>query len=67
MWAGVYAGVTGQWLRWYDASGNWVPTKQERLLQAEQQIEEANQRADREQQRAELWAAKLRDLGIDAD
>ena len=54
-------------MRWYNAAGDWMPTKQKRLLQAEQQIEEANQRTDREQQRAELLAAKLRDLGIDTD
>jgi Uma2 family endonuclease len=67
IWKGVYQGVTGQWLRWYDATGNWVPTKQERLIQAQQQTEVANQRADREQERAELLAAKLRNLGIDVD
>jgi Uma2 family endonuclease len=60
IWEGVYEGIAGQWLRWYDVTGNWVPTKQELLLKSTQQLEEANQRAD-------LLAAKLRELGVDID
>jgi hypothetical protein len=26
LWTGSYFGVAGQWLRWYDRSGNWVGT-----------------------------------------
>ncbi len=72
VWTGVYEDVEGQWLCWYDAAGNWVPPKQERILKAEQRADEAEkkvvqeqQRADQERQRAELLAAKLRELGID--
>lgn len=25
-WTGVYEGVEGQWLCWYDATGNWIPS-----------------------------------------
>jgi Uma2 family endonuclease len=53
VWSGVYKGVEGQWLCWYDRSGNWIPSEQARILKAEQ--------------RAELLAAKLRELGIDVD
>jgi hypothetical protein len=53
VWTGAYEDVEGQWLCWYDAAGNWVPSKQERILKAEQ--------------RADLLAAKLRELGIDVD
>ncbi len=67
VWTGVYEGVAGQWLRWYDLAGNWVLTRQEQVIRAEQQTMESNQRADREQARAELLAAKLRELGIDLD
>jgi hypothetical protein len=28
LWNGSYFGVAGQWLRWYDRSGNWVGTDQ---------------------------------------
>jgi Uma2 family endonuclease len=53
VWAGVYKGVEGQWLCWYDAAGNWVLSEGERVLKAEQ--------------RADLLAAKLRELGVDVD
>jgi Uma2 family endonuclease len=74
VWSGVYEDVEGQWLRWYERSGAWVPTKQERVALSEQRAENAEQRAgDAEQragdaeQRAERLAAKLRELGIEAD
>jgi Uma2 family endonuclease len=60
VWNGVYKGVEGQWLCWYDAAGNWVLSEQERTLQAEQRAESA-------EQRAELLAAKLQELGIDVE
>jgi Uma2 family endonuclease len=53
VWTGVYKGVEGQWLCWYDAAGNWILSEGERVLKAEQ--------------RADLLAAKLRELGIDVD
>jgi Uma2 family endonuclease len=53
VWTGIYRGVEGQWLCWYDAAGNWVLSEQERTLNAEQ--------------RAESLAAKLRELGIDVE
>lgn len=52
LWEGDY-GAWGRWLRWYDAAHVWVPTPQERALEAER--------------RAELLAAKLRSLGVDPD
>jgi Alanine-zipper, major outer membrane lipoprotein len=81
VWNGIYKGVEGQWLCWYDAAGNWVLSEQERILKAKQQAENAEQRAknaekraanaeqlvDRERQRADLLATKLRELGIDVD
>jgi Uma2 family endonuclease len=81
IWSGFYQGTKSQWLRWYDRSGNWIPTHEEKELLARQEAQEANQlaaqereRADREQQRAEgaeqrakLLAARLRDLGVDVD
>ncbi len=60
VWIGTYRGVEGQWLRWYDAAGNWVPFEQERTLKAEQRAESA-------ELRAELLATRLRELGLDVD
>jgi Uma2 family endonuclease len=74
VWIGSYANVEGQWLRWYDSAGHWIPTEQERRISAEQQASEAReaasgarQEADRERQRADLLAAKLKELGINID
>ena len=39
-----------QWLRWYDAQGNWIPTPTEA---AQQQAETAQQQAEAAQQRVE--------------
>jgi Uma2 family endonuclease len=37
LWQGEYKGITRQWLRWYDATGNWVLTDTEvALARAEQ-------------------------------
>ncbi|GET38835.1 hypothetical protein LYNGBM3L_39500 [Microseira wollei NIES-4236] len=41
LWQGEYNGITRQWLRWYDASGNWIPTDGERAEQAEARAEQA--------------------------
>ncbi|MCL1466213.1 Uma2 family endonuclease [Argonema galeatum] len=40
VWQGEFEGISRRWLRWYDASGNWVPTdaeleRQKRLELAE--------------------------------
>jgi Uma2 family endonuclease len=74
IWSGFYQGSRGQWLRWYDRAGNWIPTLEEKELLANQRADLERQRAekamedaDRERQRADLLAAKLRELGIDVD
>lgn len=33
LWQGEYGDVERQWLRWYDAEGNWILTKAERLAE----------------------------------
>jgi Uma2 family endonuclease len=53
IWTGIYMNQSLPWLRWWDDQGN--------LLLA------AEERADREQQRADRLAAKLRELGIEPD
>jgi Uma2 family endonuclease len=74
LWNGSYFGVAGQWLRWYDRSGNWVGTDREQLLQAQQEVtvaqqeaEMAKQQKEDAEQRAARLAAKLRELGIEPD
>jgi Uma2 family endonuclease len=41
VWSGMYAGTEGLWLRWYDASGVWIPTEAEARQTAVQQVQEA--------------------------
>jgi Uma2 family endonuclease len=36
VWDGLYQGKNGQWLRWYDGAGEWIPTEAE-ARQTEQQ------------------------------
>jgi hypothetical protein len=53
IWQGLYQAVEGQWLRWYNAGGNWLETDAER--------------ANRQTERADRLAERLRSLGIDPD
>jgi Uma2 family endonuclease len=67
LWSGRYQGVASQWLRCYDAQGEWIATPAERAEQAQQQIAQAQQQAIQERQRAERLAAQLRALGIEPE
>jgi Uma2 family endonuclease len=58
LWYGSYQSVTRLWLRWYDASHEWIPTL------AEQTVQERHKN-DQQQHQIERMAAKLRELGID--
>ncbi len=50
LWQGRYHGVDRLWLRWYDQSGQWIPSD---LELARERAEQEQQRAELEQQRAE--------------
>ena len=43
LWQGEYRGCTRQWLRWYDAEGDWIPTEAER-----ERIEKGRERMAKE-------------------
>jgi Uma2 family endonuclease len=60
IWSGEYHGYTADWLRGWDRHGRLLPTADERG-------EAAFLQAERERQRAERLAAKLRELGVDPD
>ena len=53
VWSGRYSGIAGEWLRWYDAAGNWLPSAAERAEQAAHQAKQADQRAEQATQQAE--------------
>ncbi len=65
VWKGTYDEVDYQWLRWYDATGKWIPTAMELAVKERHRATQAEQRATQAEQRAEQLAAKLRELGID--
>jgi hypothetical protein len=69
-----YAGVTREWLYWYDEDGKRYPTPNERIEQESQRAQQESQRAQQESQRAvrseqrvEELTRRLRELGVDPD
>ena len=60
IWQGIYKNVELPWLRWWDNAGKLLPTPEEVAL-AEKQ------RAEAEKQRADLFKAKLLELGVDPE
>jgi Uma2 family endonuclease len=81
LWDGEYDDVHDRWLRFVDADGRLLPTRQECVVlagraasQADQRAEDANlraeqatERAEQATERAERLAARLRELGLDPD
>jgi Uma2 family endonuclease len=53
IWSGLYQGGRGLWLRWYDRSGNWIPTLEEKELLADQRADLERQRAEKAREDAE--------------
>jgi Putative restriction endonuclease len=64
---GNYAGVTREWLYWYDEAGRRYPTPNERVQLEAQRAQQEAQRAAISEQRAEQLAQRLRELGVDPD
>lgn len=64
LWQGSFAGVEREWLRWYDASGRWLPTEVE---QERERTEQERQRAEQAERRATALAAQLRALGVEPE
>ena len=60
IWAGEFENRQDRWLRWCNASGDILPTGDERAQTAEQRAQTAEQRAQR-------LAEQLRSLGIEPD
>lgn len=60
IWQGEFEGITAPWLRWCDGNRQLILTGQERAATE-------SRRATAEAQRADLLAAKLRELGVDPD
>jgi Uma2 family endonuclease len=75
LWEGMYGGVSGVWLRWFDTRTKLLlPTGWERATEEEKRTEQERKRAEQERKRADsaearaaALAAKFRELGIDPD
>lgn len=64
LWWGEFQHITRQWLRWYDAQGNWILTEAQRERQAKERERQAK---EKERERADKLAQKLREMGINPD
>jgi hypothetical protein len=64
---GNYAGVTREWLYWYDETGRRYQTPNERVQQEAERARQEAQRAAISEQRVEQLAQRLRALGVDPD
>jgi Uma2 family endonuclease len=74
IWQGTRLGLNINWLRWWDEAGNLLLWSSEQAELERQRAEAEKQRAEaaiaeleRERQKKEILAAKLRELGIDPD
>jgi Uma2 family endonuclease len=63
LWQGEYQGITRKWLRWLDTDGNWIPTPEENLVEAEAKVAQLKQ----SEEKAARLAQRLRQLGVDPD
>ncbi len=52
IWSGVFEGVPSHWLRWCDASGNWLLTDTEQERAAKEQAQVATEQAQAQLQQA---------------
>jgi Uma2 family endonuclease len=59
LWQGNYQGIERLWLRWYDATGNWISTPAERAEQEQKQRELTEQEVQQERQQRELTEQEL--------
>lgn len=66
-WQGKKENRQGEWLRWWDGSGNLLLWGIERVEQERLEAEQARQQAEQERLRAERLAARLRSLGVDPE
>ena len=66
VWSGTYQGFPADWLRAWE-SGRLVPTPEEQNDLERQRSEHEYRRAETEKHRAEKFAARLRELGVDPD
>lgn len=62
LWQGDYTGITRPWLRWYDASGNWIPTDAE---EAQARAQDAEVRASQAELQLQQVVRNLLQSGME--
>ncbi|MBI4749676.1 MAG: Uma2 family endonuclease [Acidobacteria bacterium] len=67
LWQGLYFGFDLPWMRWWSREGELLPTGDERAIRAEAEAKQAQAEREAAESRAQLFAEKLRELGIDPD
>jgi Uma2 family endonuclease len=74
VWSGRYQRVEGEWLRWYDGLGDWIPTNAERAAMAEEratialaQLQTAEAQITTETQALREAIPRLKALGLSAE
>jgi DNA-directed RNA polymerase specialized sigma24 family protein len=63
-WSGRHQGAEGQWLRWYDAVGEWIPTNAERAELNADRADRAEAIATAEAQARREAIPRLKALGL---
>lgn len=63
----LYLGIHNQQLRYFDPTGQLIPTPEEAAQLAQQQAQQAQQQLTEAEQRAEQLATQLRSLGIEPE
>lgn len=66
-WQGSYKGIERLWLRWYGASGQWLPAPEERAEAETKRAEAEMQRAETAEAKLAALEARLRAQGIDPE
>jgi Uma2 family endonuclease len=66
VWSGSYQGAAGEWLRWYDAAGAWIPTEVEARRSAEQQAQIAAVARGKAEQQVQGAIPRLASMGLTA-
>lgn len=73
VWRGVYAGLRREWVRFYDATGAWIPTGEERVRQerrarlAERRARLEAQKREKQERRARLAEQEAKEAALERE
>jgi Uma2 family endonuclease len=67
VWQGAYQGIEGRWLRWYDITGQWIPTQAEARQTAEVKAKAEAQARQMAEARAEAEAQARQTAEVKAE